>query len=347
MAVIPSPLDFLTASYHFDLPQSLIATEPMIPRDHCKLLIYDRTKDRILHTRFDNILDFLPQDCQVLFNDTRVIKARLFGHKKSGGKLELLILKPLESTILVYIRGKVSLETQIYFDDNIIAKVLKLHEDGSREVIFYHAEYPEKTILFQDLIEILEHIGHIPLPPYMDRDDTTRDGDDYQTVFSKNHGSVAAPTASLHFTPHLLSRLQQLHTNAFLTLHVGAGTFKPVDAQELTDHIMHSEWFNIPDQAYQIIMNDKPLLAVGTTVTRTVEYAYRTHLQQGSCDLFLHPHNQPLRVNHLLTNFHLPQSTLIMLVASFIGREKALALYDEAIKEKYRFYSYGDAMLII
>jgi S-adenosylmethionine:tRNA ribosyltransferase-isomerase len=181
----------------------------------------------------------------------------------------------------------------------------------------------------------------------MHREDRETDVSDYQTLFARRAGAVAAPTASLHFTPELLAALRERHPTHMLTLHVGAGTFKPVEADHILDHPMHSEYFRIPDAAAEILDTDMPLLAVGTTVTRTIEYYARTGKRSGECDLFLHPRNPPVRVNHLLTNFHLPKSTLIMLVSAFIGREKTLELYAEAIERRYRFYSYGDGMLIV
>ena len=181
----------------------------------------------------------------------------------------------------------------------------------------------------------------------MQREDNAEDETDYQTLFAKNAGAVAAPTASLHFTPELFAALEERHKTHKVTLHVGAGTFKPVEAEEILDHPMHSEYFDIPRSSAEVLDSKTPLLAIGTTVTRTIEYYVRTQKTEGECDLFLNPSNPPQRVTHLLTNFHLPKSTLIMLVSAFIGREKTLYLYKEAIEKKYRFFSYGDAMLIL
>ncbi len=334
-----------TDSYDYTLPEELIATEPVTPRDACKLLVYDRKDESITHTVFSKINDFLPKECAVLCNDTKVIKARIFGKKSSGGKVELLINKPLSSTqISCLIRGKVKEDTKLYFDAEVIATVIRLEEDGSRIATF---SQHDRVLSFEELILILDEIGHIPLPPYMQRDDKASDEEEYQTVFSQNAGAVAAPTASLHFTPELFDDLKAKHPLEFLTLHVGAGTFKPVEAETITDHPMHSEYYHIPPDAQKIIDSDKPLLAIGTTVTRTVEYYMRTHKHEGEANLFLHPNNTPLRVDHLLTNFHLPKSTLLMLVASFIGIEQTQKVYAEAIRERYRFFSYGDAMLIL
>lgn len=334
-----------TDSYDYTLPPELIATEPASPRDSCRLLVYNRQDKSITHTVFSKINDFLPKECAVLCNDTKVIKARIFGNKPSGGKIELLINKPLDATtISCLIRGRVKEGTQISFDKGLIAEVKALKDDGSRDVLFYQ----NKTLLhFEELILVLDEIGHIPLPPYMQREDKHSDEEEYQTVFSQKAGAVAAPTASLHFTPELFEELRSKHPLEFLTLHVGAGTFKPVEAETITEHPMHSEYYHIPPAALELIRSDKPLLAIGTTVTRTVEYFMRTEKSEGEANLFLHPNNPPVRVDHLLTNFHLPKSTLLMLVASFVGLEQTQTIYAEAIQEKYRFFSYGDAMLIL
>ncbi|MFC2073608.1 tRNA preQ1(34) S-adenosylmethionine ribosyltransferase-isomerase QueA, partial [Campylobacterota bacterium] len=339
-------MDLLTKNYDYELPEGFIATTPVHPRDHAKLLVYDRKTDTITHTTFQHLLDFVPKECDVFLNDTRVIKARIFGHKKSvdnqgGGKVELLFNKPLDAHhSLVLIRGKVKIGTELLFDDNLVATVTGFNDDGSRIVTFSHHG---KEIRFEELVLVLDDIGHIPLPPYMQREDNEEDETDYQTLFAKNAGAVAAPTASLHFTPELFTALEERHKTHKVTLHVGAGTFKPVEAEEILDHPMHSEYFDIPKESADVLDRETPLLAIGTTVTRTIEYYVRTKKTQGECDLFLNPSNPPQRVTYLLTNFHLPKSTLIMLVSAFIGRKKTLHLYKEAIEKKYRFFSYGDA----
>jgi len=337
--------ELLTKNYDYTLPEGFIATTPVHPRDHAKLLVYDRETDTITHTTFQHLLDFLPKECDIFLNDTRVIKARIFGYKESGGKVELLFNKTVDAySSLVLIRGKVKVGTELFFDEDLVATVTKINDDGSREVHFSHKG---KAIRFEDLVLILDKIGHLPLPPYMQREDNKDDETDYQTLFAKNAGAVAAPTASLHFTPELFSALEQRHQTHKITLHVGAGTFKPVEVEKILEHPMHSEYFHISKSATEVLESKKPILAIGTTVTRTVEYYVRTQKTQGECDLFLNPHNLPQRVTHLLTNFHLPKSTLIMLVSAFIGREKTLQLYKEAIEKHYRFFSYGDAMLIL
>lgn len=333
-----------TSSYDFILPDNLIATHPIHPADNARLLVYDRKTQKITHAIFKELPSFLDNHTFVL-NDTKVIKARIFGTKESGGQIELLLNKPMpNNNFLVFIRGRVKVGTRLKFEADLTCIVSALFEDGSRIVQFYQND---NLLDFVGLVKILDQIGHIPLPPYINREDDENDLVDYQTLFAKNDGSVAAPTASLHFTPELLSDIEAKYGTHFITLHVGAGTFKPVEAQYINQHKMHSEYFEINENTLKLIDSDKKILAVGTTVTRTIEYYARTKTEVGECDLFLSPLNQPKRVNAILTNFHLPKSTLIMLVASFVGLEKTLDLYEEAIKEKYRFYSYGDAMLIL
>ena len=307
--------------------------------------MYDRVSNSITHTIFSNLFEFLPSDVNVLLNNTKVVKARIFGQKKSGGKIELLLNSPLQDEkFSVYIKGRVKVDMELLFQNDLSARIISLQDDGTRIVSFYHNK---KTITSDELFNILETIGHIPLPPYIKREDNKEDETQYQTVFSKERGAVAAPTASLHFTDEMFKELKKRHETHFLTLHVGAGTFKPVEAEHIKDHIMHSEFYEIPESTCKAIKSNKPILAVGTTVTRTVEYFVRENIKVGKSDLFLHPKNKPQRVNHLLTNFHLPKSTLLMLVASFVGVKKALEIYEVAVKEKYRFFSYGDAMLIL
>jgi len=334
-----------TSSYDYFLPKELIASKPVSPADSAKLLVYNRSTNTITHSTFKNLMDFLPENISVFLNDTKVIKARIFGKKESGGKVELLLNKPLfMDRYLVMIRGKVSIGMVLYFEENITVKVLEINEDGTRVVEFYQNE---EKLDFLTLVETLNKIGHLPLPHYMNREDNEEDNINYQTLFAKNYGAVAAPTASLHFTQELLEKINDKFEVNYLTLHVGAGTFKPVDAEDILDHPMHSEYFEIGREAKESLDKASKVLAVGTTVTRTIEYYARKNMISGECDLFLNPSNEPIKVDHLLTNFHLPKSTLIMLIASFVGLEKTLEIYEEAIKEEYRFFSYGDGMLII
>ncbi len=337
--------EMLVSSYDYELPSDLIASSPAVPKDSARLLIYDRSRDKITHTIFRDILSHIPDDSAIILNDTKVIKARLFGNKQSGAKMELLINSPMPNDrFLVYIKGRVKKDTTLEFDLGLSAVVNELNSDGTRVATFYKGD---KILDFKSLNEILDQIGHIPLPPYIKRDDNIQDSIDYQTLFAKNIGAVAAPTASLHFTPKLLESLKKKFDTKFITLHVGAGTFKPVEVDDIKNHKMHSEFYNIPKNTQELIDSNKKILAVGTTVTRTIEYYARKRSTNGRSNLFLHPQNPPKRVDFLLTNFHLPKSTLIMLVSSFIGVNKTLEIYNEAIKKGYRFYSYGDAMLII
>ena len=296
--------ELLTKNYDYELPEGFIATTPVHPRDHAKLLVYDRKTDTVTHTTFQHLLDYLPQECDVFLNDTRVIKARIFGHKKAvnnqgGGKVELLFNKPLDAHhYLVLIRGKVKIGTELLFDDELVATVTGFNEDGSRIVTFTHHG---KEIRFEELVLVLDDIGHIPLPPYMQREDNEEDETDYQTLFAKNAGAVAAPTASLHFTPELFAALEARHKTHKVTLHVGAGTFKPVEAEEILDHPMHSEYFDIPQSSAEVLDSNTPLLAIGTTVTRTIEYYVRTKKTKGECDLFSEPF-QPTSESHTSTH---------------------------------------------
>ena len=337
--------ELLSESYDFNLPSELIATHPVSPRDSCKLLVYNREDSTITHTTFKELNSYLPPKSALIFNDTKVIKARLYGHKSSGGKIELLINRPLNAhKINVFIRGKVKEQTPLYFEQNLEARVASLNEDGSRDVLFFHQEKP---LRFEELLPIIDAIGHIPLPPYIQREDSVEDVSAYQSVFAKNEGAVAAPTASLHFSDTLLQEIQASHAYGYVTLHVGAGTFKPVESEIITKHPMHAEYFHITPEAKKLLESKKAIVCVGTTSTRTVEYYARSQELQGEANLFLHPQNRPLRANHLITNFHLPKSTLLMLVTSFVGLDETHRIYQEAIRKQYRFYSYGDAMLIL
>jgi len=333
------------SSYHYDLPKELIATAPYYPKSEQKLLVYERATKKIYHQKFKDIFDFIPKESAIILNDTKVIKARIYGKKESGGKIELLLNSPLQQNeFLVYIKGKVKVGTKLFFDQNLSATVTKLNQDGTRVVRFYHKE---NELDFEKLNTILEKIGHIPLPPYIKREDKKEDEKDYQTLFAKHAGAVAAPTASLHFDEKSFAKLKKDYETKFITLHVGAGTFKSIEVEDIREHTMHSEWYNIPPETQKIIDSDKHILSVGTTVTRTIEFYHREKKLTGYSNLFLHPKNPPQRVNSLLTNFHLPSSTLIMLVASFTSLEEVLKIYNEAVQKRYKFYSYGDSMLIV
>ncbi|MCX2682365.1 tRNA preQ1(34) S-adenosylmethionine ribosyltransferase-isomerase QueA [Campylobacter sp. MIT 21-1685] len=336
--------NLLLSSYDYYLPSELIAFYPASPKEKARLLVYERKTQKITHSTFEYLQDFLPP-CAIVLNDTKVIKARIYGHKKSGGVIELFVHSALaDSNFLVQIKGRVKKGEFLFFEQTLQAEVIELLENGMRRVRFW-----QNGVVLQanQLYALLEHIGHLPLPPYIKRKDEQSDLKDYQSVFAKNLGAIAAPTASLHFSQELLEKLSKKHEIHFLTLHIGAGTFKKVECNNIISHKMHSEFFILNQKTADLIDSATPILGIGTTVTRTIEYYARTSLKEGFCDLFLHPHNKILRQNYLLTNFHLPKSTLIMLVCAFIGRKQCLKLYELAIQEKYRFYSYGDAMLVL
>ena len=330
-------------SYDYELPSSLIASSPANPKDSANLLVYQRSNNKITHTKFGNLIEFLP-DCDIIFNDTKVIKARIYGKKSSGGAVELLLNQPLgEGKFSTLIKGRVKAGTILEFDNGLSCEVIELL-DEYRIVKFYQNNRLVDTAC---LYQILNTIGHVPLPPYIKREDQKSDEIWYQSIFAKNNGAVAAPTASLHFSPQMIQNLKSKHNISYITLHVGAGTFKGVEVSDIREHKMHSEIYTISDEAINTINSNKPILGAGTTVTRCIEYFYRTGVKDGLCDLFLHPANPPQRQNYLLTNFHLPKSTLIMLVASFVGLENVKQIYKQAIEKNYKFYSYGDAMLVI
>lgn len=330
-------------SYDYELPSSLIASSPANPKESANLLVYQRSNNKITHTKFGNLMEFLP-DCDIIFNDTKVIKARIYGKKSSGGAVELLLNQPLgEGKFSTLIKGRVKAGAILEFDNGLSCEVIKLL-DEYRIVKFYQNN---RLIDTACLYQILNTIGHVPLPPYIKREDQKSDEIWYQSIFAKNDGAVAAPTASLHFSSQMIQNLKSKHNISYITLHVGAGTFKGVEVSDIREHKMHSEIYTISDEAINTINSNKPILGVGTTVTRCIEYFYKTGVKDGLCDLFLHPANPPQRQNYLLTNFHLPKSTLIMLVASFVGLDNIKEIYKQAIEKNYKFYSYGDAMLVI
>lgn len=343
----------LLSSYDYDFDESLIASYPANPKDSARLMVYDRATDSITHTTFRYVLDFIPSDTAIFLNDTKVIKARLYGYKSTGGKVEVLINAQLgQNRFNVYIKGKVKAGMSIDFENHLSAKIIKIFDDGLRIVEFFECG---EICAFERLYEILEQIAHVPLPPYIKREDTTSDTTDYQTLFARYKGAVAAPTASLHFTPELFGEMTNKFDTHYLTLHVGAGTFKSVDTDNINDYQIHKESFVIPKSSASVINSHQKILAIGTTVTRTIEYFAKTNEHYGEADIFLHPMNLPKRVDYLITNFHLPRTTLLMLVASFLtssmgkddGLRKTLELYKIAVEKKYQFFSYGDAMMII
>ena len=337
-----------TSDFYYDLPQELIAQTPLQRRDSSRLMTLDRHSGAIGHHHFYELPDFLREgDCLVL-NNSRVLPARLIGRRETGGAAEILLLTDRGDNVwecLVRPGKKLRAGATVSFGDGqLTAQIQEVLPDGNRLV---HFQY--KGIF----LEILEQLGKMPLPPYIKEE--LADGERYQTVYSKVAGSAAAPTAGLHFTPELLRQVEEKGVQlAYVTLHVGLGTFRPVKEDEITDHKMHSEYCEIPPEAAEIINRTKErggrVICVGTTSCRTLEsFAEedgRIVPQSGWTNIFIYPGYRFKCLDALITNFHLPESTLIMLVSALAGREHTLAAYQEAVKERYRFFSFGDAMLI-
>ena len=336
--------------FYYDLPQELIAQDPLLDRTSSRLMHVDRVTGDIEHKIFSDIIDYLNEgDCLVI-NNTKVIPARLFGTREGHeGKVEILLLKRRENDIwetLVKPGKKCKVGTMLVFGDGLLkAEVLDVVEDGNRLIKFYYEGIFE---------EILDKLGQMPLPPYITHElkDKTR----YQTVYAKHDGSAAAPTAGLHFTKELLEKIEQKGiVIANVTLHVGLGTFRPVKVENILEHHMHSEFFMIEEsEACKINKakeNGKRVISVGTTSCRTLESAAtedgRIQASSGWTDIFIYPGYKFKLIDGLITNFHLPESTLLMLVSAFAGKENIMAAYEEAVKEKYRFFSFGDAMVLI
>ena len=336
--------------FAFELPESLIAHYPMPERSSCRLLSLDGPTGALTHGTFTDILDKLNPGDLLVFNNTRVIPARLFGRKASGGKIEVLVERMLDDKrILAHIRAskapKPGAELLLGDDESIKATMLARH--GALFEVEFNDERP--------VLEILNGIGHMPLPPYIDRPDEDADRELYQTVYGTRPGAVAAPTAGLHFDEPLLNKLRAKGVEmAFVTLHVGAGTFQPVREEKLSEHKMHSEWYSVSPEVAAKVNETKAkggrIVAVGTTSLRTLEAAAVApgRIQSGARDttLFVTPGYKFNTIDALITNFHLPKSTLVMLVSAIAGRERILDAYRHAIENKYRFFSYGDAMFL-
>ena len=335
--------------FYFELPKELIAQHPVNKRDESRLMIINKTSKEIEHKQFKNIIDYLnPGDCLVL-NDTRVLPARLLGTKEgTGGKMEFLLLKRIDINhweTLVKPGKKAKIGARFVFGNGELkANVISVSEGGSRIVRF------EYDGIFE---EILDKLGEMPLPPYIT--EKLQDKERYQTVFSREVGSAAAPTAGLHFTEDLIEKIKAKGIKiAFVTLHVGLGTFRPVKAEVVEEHEMHSEHYMLSSDAAEIINEAKEkggrIIAVGTTSNRTLESIAdengRVCEKSGWTDIFIYPGYKFKIVNALITNFHLPESTLIMLVSAFAGKDLIMGAYDIAVKEKYRFFSFGDAMFL-
>lgn len=339
----------LTKDFYFDLPERLIAQTPLEQRDHSRLLVLDKKNGTLAHRQFYELPDFLRSgDCLVL-NDTRVLPARLLGHKTSGAAVEFLLLKAVGYNTwqtLVRPGNKCRPGAEFIFGDGRLTAVVEsVAEEGTRIVKFQCKEPFE---------QVLEELGHMPLPPYIT--ETLQDRERYQTVYSKATGSAAAPTAGLHFTEALMQTLRDKGVDIrTLTLHVGLGTFRPVKAEKITDHVMHSEFYSVDPETAEAINACKDrggrVISVGTTSTRTLETLgdAQGHIRSGSgwTDIFIYPGYQYQVVDSLITNFHLPESTLIMLVCALGGQDAVMAAYREAVEKEYRFFSFGDSMLVI
>lgn len=335
--------------YDYDLPEELIAQDPLEDRSSSRLMVLDRQTGDVEHRHFTDILEYLhPGDCLVI-NNTKVIPARLFGVKEdTQAKIEVLLLKRKENDIwetLVKPGKKAKPGTKLVFGDGrLTAEVVDVVEEGNRLIQFHYDGIFE---------EILDQLGQMPLPPYITHQ--LKDKNRYQTVYAKYDGSAAAPTAGLHFTKELLQKVKDMGVDiAEVTLHVGLGTFRPVKVENVLDHHMHSEFYMVSQEAADKINRAKEsghrVIAVGTTSTRTLEAAAdengRLHETSGWTEIFIYPGYQFKVIDALITNFHLPQSTLVMLVSALAGREHVLHAYEIAVKERYRFFSFGDAMLI-
>ena len=342
--------DLKTSDFYFDLPQELIAQDPLEDRSASRLLVLHRENGAVEHHTFKEITQFLrPGDCLVL-NNTKVLPARLLGTKEdTGAAIEVLLLKRREKDVwetLVKPGKKARPGTRLTFGDGSLrAEVLEVVEEGNRLIRFFYEGIFE---------EVLDRLGEMPLPPYITH--KLQDKNRYQTVYARYEGSAAAPTAGLHFTEALLEQIKEMGVEiAFVTLHVGLGTFRPVKVEDLSEHHMHSEYYEVTKETAEMINRTKEkggrVICVGTTSCRTIESAAgedgRVIAGCGNTEIFIYPGYRFKVLDCLITNFHLPESTLVMLVSALAGRENVLAAYQEAIEEKYRFFSFGDAMLII
>jgi S-adenosylmethionine:tRNA ribosyltransferase-isomerase len=336
-----------TSDFQFDLPAELIAQQPLAQRSASRILCLDRANGALAHREFAALPELLQPGDLLVFNDTRVIPARLFAHKPSGGRVEILVERLLdEHRCLAQLRvsKKPAVGTLLQLDGGARLQVLR------REGGFFELES-----VAAPLAAVLEAEGHMPLPPYIERSDTPQDRERYQTVYARSPGAVAAPTAGLHFDAPLLAALEQRGLQqAQVTLHVGAGTFQPVRAQRIEEHQMHAEWLEVPQSVCTAVAQTRArggrVIAVGTTAVRALETAAadgQLRAYRGDTRIFIYPGYEFRVIDGLVTNFHLPESTLLMLVSALAGREAVLAAYREAVAQRYRFFSYGDAMLIL
>ncbi|TNF91038.1 MAG: tRNA preQ1(34) S-adenosylmethionine ribosyltransferase-isomerase QueA [Gammaproteobacteria bacterium] len=334
------------SDFDYSLPEELIAQAPLAERSASRLLLVDPASDRFGDHQFPDIVDFLDSGDLLVFNDTRVIPARLFGRKKSGGQIEVLVERVLDdSTLLAQIRASKAPKpgAELLLEDEIEC-TMQARED---DMFVLHQQQGA-------WLDLLERYGHVPLPPYIDRDDANADRERYQTVYASKPGAVAAPTAGLHFDDRILEALRQKGVEfAHVTLHVGAGTFQPVRGDDIDSHVMHAELVDVPQTVCDAILDthkrDKRVIAVGTTVVRCLESASASGKLRpllGESNLFIKPGYDFRLVDALLTNFHLPRSTLIILVSAFAGTGLVRRAYAHAVAQRYRFFSYGDAMFI-
>lgn len=329
------------SDFDYDLPDDLIAQEPPPERDGARMLVLHRAEQRWEDRQFREFPEYLHEDDCVVLNDSRVLPSRLFGHRAaSQGAVELLLLEPLsadgrEWRALVRPGRRMRTGEVIRFDERFSAEIVARGERGERTVRFLGDE---------DVYSALDRLGHMPLPPYIRREDRREDRDRYQTVFARERGSVAAPTAGLHFTPEVLSRVPAI---ARVTLHVGLGTFQPIDREDFENYQLHHERYSITENSWRQIEAAKRVVAVGTTSVRTVESAAALGRLSGSTNLFIHPGYEFRKVGAMLTNFHLPRTSLLLLVCALAGKDLTLAAYGHAVEARYRFFSYGDCMLIL
>lgn len=334
-----------TSDFYYDLPEELIAQTPVEPRDSSRLLAYDRASGKVSHEHFYDIVSHLKAGDVLVINNTRVIPARLFGAKTNGREVEFLLLKRLSKDtweIICRPGKKLRIGDEVIFSDELKAEILEKKDDGITLIKFYFNGVFE---------EILDRLGNMPLPPYIH--EKLEDRERYQTVYAKERGSAAAPTAGLHFTPELLDKIKAMGVEVVeVLLHVGLGTFRPVKADDISEHTMHSEFYSVSEKAAEAVNRAKAegrrVIAVGTTSVRTLESAWDGELKarSGNTQIFIYPGYEFKCVDALITNFHLPESTLVMLVSALAGREKTLELYRMAVEDRYRFFSFGDAMLI-
>ncbi len=337
------------SDFYYHLPEELIAQTPLEKRDSSRMLVLDKTSGKVSHSRFYNLIDYLNEGDLLVMNNSRVLPARIFGTRKdTGSSVEFLLLKQIENNkweTLVKPGKKAKIGTEFDFSGIMSATVEDIGKEGVRIIRFESEE---------NIYAALDKIGQMPLPPYIK--ETLKDKERYQTVYSDPVGSAAAPTAGLHFTEDLLEQIQRKGVRtAYVTLHVGLGTFRPVKEDEITDHIMHSEHYELPEETVKLIKDTKAsgkrVIAVGTTTTRTLESVAKDKGElipcEGWTDIFIYPPYEFKVLDGLITNFHLPESTLVMLVSAFAGYDNTMNAYKEAVEEKYRFFSFGDSMMII